>query len=290
MNKTIYMTYKKSVPDLVFTRWQNLNKEYNIEFSLDDDCISFIESNFNNYLVELFKEIPIGMYKADLWRLCKLYINGGVYADVDLIPHININDLDKDITFYSCLSKDTGSIFQAFMVNFSKPKNPLILHFLMSFLLNKPYMFHNGPTYDMYNCIKYNLSGINIFPEKKYKLDEIKIPINIGSSKTNTKHINLYYFPDDIHYNVKLIMCPYKDLFNFNFNIINNILTITLIDKNTGWDYDYMCNICIKSEESIFLFKENTGENNNWVTSYITLNNRKILDSRDLIYYNKGGW
>jgi hypothetical protein len=282
------MTYKKSVPDFVFTRWQELNKEYNIDFSLDDDCISFIESNFNNYLVDLFKQIPKGMYKADLWRLCKLYINGGVYADVDLIPHININNLDQDITFYSCLSKDLGSIFQAFMVNFSKPKNPLILHFLMSFLLNKPYTFHNGPTYDMYNCIKYNLNGINIFPEKKYKLDEIKIPINIGSSKRNTKHINLYYFPDDIRYSIKLIQSPYKD--EFIFNILNNILTITRIDQNTGWDYKYMCNICIKSEESIFLFKENTGENNNWVTSYITLNNKKILDSRDLRYYNKGGW
>ena len=51
-----------------------------------------------------------------------------------------------------------------------------------------------------------------------------------------------------------------------------------------------MCNICIRSEESIFLFKENTGENNNWITSYITVNNTKILDSRDLRYYNNGGW
>jgi len=53
------------------------------------------------------------MYKADLWRLCKLYIHGGVYADVDLVPYINIDNLDKDITFYSCISDSNDGIFQA---------------------------------------------------------------------------------------------------------------------------------------------------------------------------------
>ena len=131
-NKTIYMTYKKNIPDIVFNRWKTLNENYKIEFSLDNDCIKFLKENFNDYIAELFKNIPQGMYKADLWRLCKLYKNGGVYADVDLVPYLNINSLDKNITFYSCLSLSNDSIFQAFMVNFSKPKNPLILSFLIS--------------------------------------------------------------------------------------------------------------------------------------------------------------
>ena len=48
--------------------------------------------------------------------------------------------------------------------------------------------------------------------------------------------------------------------------------------------------VCIKSKETIFLFKEKPGPNNNWITSYVTLNNIKILDSRDLNYYNNKGW
>jgi len=288
MNKTIYMTYKKNVPDFVFSRWKSLNEDYAIEFSLDEDCVSFIEKHFNKHIADLFKKIPIGMYKADLWRLCKLYIHGGVYADVDLIPHININSLDKDITFYSCMSKDQSSVFQAFMVCFSKPHNPLILHFLMSFLINKPYNYHNGPTYDMYNCIKYNLNGIHIHPEKKYEIREINIPIQIGSSKEKTKTIDLSYFPDNIVYTVKLNPCPYGD--KFLFEIKNNTLIVTRTDAESGWGYNHSCNICIQSDEKIFLFKENSGANNDWVTSYITLNNKKILDSRDLNYYKNGGW
>ena len=228
------------------------------------------------------------MFKADLWRLCKLYIHGGVYADVDIVPYIDINILDKDITFYSCLSIDRNSIFQAFMINFSKPKNPLILHFLISFLLNKPYTYANGPTYDMYNCIKYNLNNIDILPEKKYELTEIKILVNIEPSEINTKNIDLYYFPTNIKYIIKLNPSPYQD--NFTFNIIGNILTVTRTDTNTGWLYNHSCNICIQSNEAIFLFKENLGNNDDWTTSYVTLNNIKILDSRDINYYNNNGW
>ena len=229
------------------------------------------------------------MYKADLWRLCKLYINGGVYADVDLVPHINIDALDKNITFYSCLSKDVNSVFQAFMVNFSKPKNPLILHFLVSFLINMPYKNRRTrPTYDMYDCIKYNLNGININPEQKYEINEIKIRVNVGASQTNTKHINLYFFPNDINYNINLNQNVHTD--KFQFTITHNILTVTRLDKNTGWGYNHSVNICIKSNESVFMFKEHVGKNDNWVTSYVTCNNKKILDSRDLNYYKNNGW
>jgi hypothetical protein len=140
----------------------------------------------------------------------------------------------------------------------------------------------------MYNCIKYNLNGINIYPEKKYETEEIKIRIAIGKSNENTKMIDLYYFPVDVLFTVKLIPCPYGD--SFVFDIKNNILIVTRVDMKSGWEYDHSCDICIKSNEKIFLFKENSGPNNDWVTSYITLNNKKILDSRDLDYYKNGGW
>lgn len=287
INKTIYMTYKKNIPDKVFNRWKVLNKEYKMELSLDNDCINFLRTNFNDYIAELFIRIPHGMYKADLWRLCKLYICGGVYADVDLVPYLDIDKLDKDITFYSCLSIVENCIFQAFMINY-KPKSPLILQFLISFLLHSPYNYINGPCYDMYNCIAYNLNNINITPEQKYNIEEVKILVNIGASITNIKHINLYYFPEDVSYNVKLIKNPYKD--TFNFIIKNNILIIQRLDENTGWGHNHSIDICIETKETILLFKENCGLNNHGLTCFVSLNSVKILDSRDMDYYNNKGW
>jgi len=289
LNKTIYMTYKKQVPTHVFERWKALNTDYEIDFSLDDDCINFLKDNFNDYIVELFRTLPRGMYKADLWRLCKLYINGGVYADVDLIPHLNIDSLDKNISFYSCMSLDNISIFQAFMINFSKPKNPLILNFLISFLHNNPCSYQNGPTYDMYNVLKHNLNDINIVTDKKYEIEEVKIKINIGSSEENVKLIDFHFFPKEItDYTIKLTENHYSDA--FDFIIFNNKLIVQRMDKNHGWAHNHSADICIKSNESFYLFKETCGPNYNWVTSYVTFNGNKILDSRDMDYYNNKGW
>jgi hypothetical protein len=282
------MTYKKSIPDIVYSRWKELNSEYNIEFSLDNDCIDFLKTNFNDSVVNAFKEMHSGPHKADLWRLCKLFINSGVYADVDLVPYINLNTLDKDVTFYSCMSIEGNSIFQAFMATFSKPRNPLFLQFLISLLINKPYLHKfNGNTYDMFECLKHNLNGIDILTETKYKIDEVKIHIHIGTSEYNTKNVNLYYFPDDISYEVKLINNSCEQ---FVFDIKDNMLSVTRTDESTGWNHNHECDICIKADENIFIFPEKTGPGNNWVTSYVTHNNNKILDSRDLNYHHNSGW
>lgn len=287
INKTIYMTYKKPVPDFVYNRWKTRNPSYNIEMSLDAECILFLERYINRFVASLFNYIPKGMYKADLWRLCKLYINGGVYADVDLVPHLKIDNLSKDITFYSCLTPRTKSIFQAFMINFSKPKNNLILIFLLSFLINKPFEKINGPTFDMYDCIKYNLDGVDPEPFVRYDLEEVKIKIDVGSSDKNIKKINLYYFPPYIKYRIQLKENTTGN--NFTYRIYNNVLFVKRVDENSGWDYDHSLDICIQSRESIFLFKEDW-EGEDWVHASVTLGSKKILDSRDINYHRNRGW
>jgi hypothetical protein len=281
------MTYKKPVPDFVYNRWKTRNPSYNIEMSLDAECILFLERYINRFVASLFNYIPKGMYKADLWRLCKLYINGGVYADVDLVPHLNIDNLSKDITFYSCLTPRTKSIFQAFMINFSKPKNNLILIFLLSFLINKPFEKINGPTFDMYDCIKYNLDGVDPEPFVRYDLEEVKIKIDVGSSDKNVKKINLYYFPPYIKYRIQLKENTTDN--KFTYRIYNNILFVKRVDENSGWDYDHSLDICIQSRESIFLFKEDW-EGEDWVHASVTLGSKKILDSRDINYHRNRGW
>ena len=106
VNRTIYMTYKNIIPEFVFNRWKLLNKEYKMKLSLDNNCIHFLKKNFNDYIVELFLKIPCGIFKADLWRLCKLYICGGVYADVDLVPYLDIDKLDKENNIIKLMTEE----------------------------------------------------------------------------------------------------------------------------------------------------------------------------------------
>ena len=99
----------------------------------------------------------------------------------------------------------------------------------------------------------------------------------------------MYYFPEEIQYTIKLIKNQYND--SFNFEIKNNILIITRTDLNSGWKHHHSVEICFTSNQKIFLFNETYGDGNNWITSYVTFNNNKILDSRDLeYYYNNRAW
>ena len=283
INKTIYMTYKKPIPEKCINRWTQLNPNYKIDFSLDNDCIQFLKDNFNDYIADLFIKIPLGMHKADLWRLCKLYINSGIYADIDLVPYLNIDSLDKDISFYTCASCYGTGCFQAFLVNFAKPKSPIIFIFLLSFLINNAHNYSYGPCYDMYNCLKYILNE-NIISDKKYEVSQLKIKINIGPSAYNVKHINLYYFPDELQYTIQLIQNPYKD--SFKFEIKNHMLIVTRLDESTGWGHDHSVDICFNYKTSFYFFQEDILTHNDFSTAYIKFNNKKILDSRDPEYFN----
>ena len=105
--KIIYMCFKtkKDVPKKVFKLWKKLNPEYKLNFSDDKQCYNFLKNNFSIEYAKYFNEIPWGPIKADFWRLCVLYINGGVYADIDLKPLKPLNDIiNKNTTFSSCLN------------------------------------------------------------------------------------------------------------------------------------------------------------------------------------------
>ena len=86
------------IPKQVFMCWSSLslpskmmeviqiNKELNPEFTFHiyDDimCKEFIENHFEKDVVYAFEKLIPGAYKADLWRLCVLFINGGIYLDI----------------------------------------------------------------------------------------------------------------------------------------------------------------------------------------------------------------
>ena len=307
MNKTIYMTYHSNLPSFVTSRWLDLNPDYRIDFSMDAECISFLQTTFGRNVAELFKYIPRGMYKADLWRLCKLYIHGGVYADIDLVPHFTISDgLDdgSDATFYSCLNMSYDSIFQAFMKH-SRARSPLLLGCLISFLINKPYKdIDNGPTRDMYQFLLYNIrhqaqpqtqhgtsTGVtDILPHTRYTLRQIRIPVTIPA---NEDIIPLYYFPDDVKYSIS-IHPDTKDADKYRFYIKDNHLFVDS-DAGAGADTGTMVvDICIDLPEDepevIFLFEECIRIPGNISTCYISHQNKNIMDCRDARYMRDVGW
>jgi len=82
----IYQTwYTKKLPPKMKECVKKLKKD-NPEFEhhLYDDkmCKEFIKNNFDKEVLESFNKLKPGAYKADLWRYCVLYKNGGIYLDI----------------------------------------------------------------------------------------------------------------------------------------------------------------------------------------------------------------
>lgn len=79
--------YTKNLPPKMKERVDNL-KAVNPEFEHflfdDNDCREFIRTHFAKDVLEAYDRLIPGAYKADLWRYCVLYINGGIYLDIKL--------------------------------------------------------------------------------------------------------------------------------------------------------------------------------------------------------------
>ena len=82
----IYLTWgTKQLPIKMqenLDRMRKVNPEFNIQLFDDYDCRKFIKNNFSKDILTAFDTLKPGAYKADLWRLCILYINGGIYIDI----------------------------------------------------------------------------------------------------------------------------------------------------------------------------------------------------------------
>ena len=64
----------------------------------DADCRSFIEANFDEEVLSAYDKLIPGAYKADLWRYCVLYKNGGIYLDIKFMcePGFSLMEMTSD--------------------------------------------------------------------------------------------------------------------------------------------------------------------------------------------------
>lgn len=111
---------------------KKLNPEYSYELSDDADCKKFILDNFGKVYASAFDDLIPGAFKSDFWRYAKLYIEGGVYMDIDFTELEPLSSIIReDDTFVSVVDlknislKPPCGIYQAFMA--CAPKHPLML-------------------------------------------------------------------------------------------------------------------------------------------------------------------
>lgn len=118
------MSYMMGLPNMRYQFFSHEQRE------------SFIFTYFGNIILNLYKKLIPGAYKADLFRILYLYKYGGLYHDIKSIL-VNYNYFHSFIfSNKSLLVKDIGmGIYNAIMF-FKKPKNDILKKVLLGNILD----------------------------------------------------------------------------------------------------------------------------------------------------------
>jgi mannosyltransferase OCH1-like enzyme len=104
--KIIYLIHKtKDLLTKSVSCWQELNPEYKILTYDDIDCRQFLLEHYGEIFCNIFDFIKDGAIKCDFFRVCVLYISGGIYVDADILPKVPLSEfIEDDIDFATCIS------------------------------------------------------------------------------------------------------------------------------------------------------------------------------------------
>ncbi len=281
-NKNEYNT----IPLNIYQTWNTINlppkmkqnveklKNDNSEFKhylFDDNmCREFIKTHFNKDVLYTFDKLIPGAYKADLFRYCILYINGGIYLDIKYKCVNNfkfIYLIDKEYFVRDRIYNDNYGIFQALLICY--PYNKILLKCIddiINNVKNNLYLYnYTAPLMITGPCLMNNYFSKNTISDFKLNIESNNNNINYNSlpilvsypeyRTEQSKSINKHYS--------KL----YKEINIYNYYLLNSI-------KTSKFNYN-LCNF-IKKNDSFIIIAENNINKIKYVQFEINIDLNKI--------------
>ena len=124
------LTTDHPFPQNTIQRMVELSPEWDFRFNSNEDVEEFLEKKLDKKDHDLIKGCHI-VEKSDIWRLIKLYEEGGIYTDIDRLCNTALDDIiteDTKCILPTCLDNDFSQDFMC-----SAPHNPI---FMETFKLN----------------------------------------------------------------------------------------------------------------------------------------------------------
>jgi mannosyltransferase OCH1-like enzyme len=81
--------------------------DWNVEISTNNEIDNYLKTQLDSQDWNLLKDCHI-VEKLDVWRLLKLYLEGGLYVDIDRLCNTSLNDIIKSET--KCVLPTCGDI------------------------------------------------------------------------------------------------------------------------------------------------------------------------------------
>ena len=200
----------------------DFNPNYEYRFFDNVECREFIKEHFNKFYLYYYDLIYPGAFKADFFRYCYLYINGGFYFDSKSILLVSLdNIINEDDYLILCQDNHKLGLYNAIIM--TEPKQVLFLN-LINKIIYKIKNFSNifFPKMPFKQYIKLDnilsLSGPNLLYEEfnvlnlNYKKHVLMKHDILGNYK-NYKNLV-------VNFKNKLIL--YKNYNNFNIHNPNH--------------------------------------------------------------------
>lgn len=78
---------------------ETTSPEFKYYFFGNTNCRKFLKNNFDSKVLNAYDTLLPGAYKADLFRLCALYILGGIYLDHKNVCNVDLNEIISNQEF-----------------------------------------------------------------------------------------------------------------------------------------------------------------------------------------------
>lgn len=141
---------------------QLLNPEYEYRFHTSQERRRFIKKHFSPGVLDVYDGFVSGAFKADLFRYCWLYVNGGIYVDCKMIQRVPFRDIiSSEDGMYLCADRIPDA-YQNCLIG-AHPLHPDLLKCVVECVkrFNKKIynkvsfgsLYHTGP-YLFYHCMQ----------------------------------------------------------------------------------------------------------------------------------------
>jgi hypothetical protein len=141
--------HTKDLPPLMRENYNFLvesNPEITCHLYDEEDCRTFIKDNFNPDVLEAYNSLIPCAYKADLWRYCVLYINGGYYMDIKFGCVNNFKFISLSEKEYFVRDRPENCVYNALIVTL--PQNEIMKKCIYQIVENvKNKYYGNDPLY-----------------------------------------------------------------------------------------------------------------------------------------------
>jgi len=276
--KVIYQTFETDdVPSGMYdsiNSWINKNTDYEHYFFNHESRLEFIEKHFNKDVLDAYLRLLPGAFKADLWRCCVLYINGGVYVDADMICLKSLSELIEANDEFLITRDDPMS--KKFLANGfigSVPKHPFLKKMIDNIVDNvknlkqRYYLDISGP--ELFGKSVNDVCG-------RTEHDEFNLGIEIINGYTIKVLLHDFKTKSFKYLDEQILITEYPDKIN-EMNGINNRTFYSMYQNGEVYQ-QIPRNIISTSEDTLgmntYMVDSFTGKNTHWSFKHYVANDR----------------